>query len=667
MQRSRTLASLSCMLVATSAVATQNARSPQRLAGTHALVRAGLTSVEAPDSLVEAVVYTTLRPPNWDIYLFDKPGGPPRRLTNDPALDYNAVFSPDGRWVVFTSERTGNVDLYALNLKNGGAPVRLTRDDAMDDAASFSPDGQRLAFMSTRDGDADIFVMPFSPGDPTAESRARNLTRRPGGDFNPAFSPDGRRIAFSRQDQLLGSAQKSPIGSFSTEQYGVQLYIMNADGSNPRRLSNAGTTFETFGFKFPAVSGSPAWSRDGGAIYYYSVGLDGAEIRRLMADGSDDSRVASNGLAPAVRRDGRIGFVRPPTPRVLVDDIPRSGTVVSVAADGSDLREESKALSSCFAPDYDHGSDRMLCHGPGALSGYIVSGEGRAFAPPDATRQVRLPDRAVEVRGIRGYFPALTPAGDVLSTPHIESSDGLPVPLQTSGIDGSGMRELFRPPSGIAWGAAVARDAGAVVFTVGTPFAAIRAPDAAVNLWKMRLDGSEPVNLTPASTANNALPHISADGRRIVFRSGRSATWSVFVMDGDGKNPRRLTDSAARETMPALSPDGEWVVFTTERVDVRKLWLQRVDGSEGRLLEPERRDTPDISMHPRFSPDGKWVVFTSNRAGFNDEWPLTWFPQGYGELWAVPLSGGPAVRLTHNKWEDGPSDWGYVRLPRRQP
>jgi Tol biopolymer transport system component len=94
------------------------------------------------DDLVEAVVYTTLRPPNWDIYLFDEPGGEPRRLTDDPALDYNAVFSPDGRWVVFTSERAGSADLYALDLKDGGPPIRLTRHHALDDAAAFSPDGR---------------------------------------------------------------------------------------------------------------------------------------------------------------------------------------------------------------------------------------------------------------------------------------------------------------------------------------------------------------------------------------------------------------------------------------------------------------------------------------------------------------------------------------------
>ena len=65
----------------------------------------------------------------------------------------------------------------------------------------------------------------------------------------------------------------------------------------------------------------------------------------------------------------------------------------------------------------------------------------------------------------------------------------------------------------------------------------------------------------------------------------------------------------------------------------------------------------------RFSPDGKWVVFTSDRGGFNDEWPRTPVPQPYGDLWAVSVSDGAAVRLIHNKWEDGPSDWGPMQLP----
>ena len=617
--------------------------------------QAGSTGTSS-QQLVEALVYTTLRPPNLDIYLFDKPGVPPRRLTDDPALDYNAVFSPDGRWVVFTSERTGNVDLYALDLKDGGPPVRLSEDHGMDDAAGFSPDGQRLAFVSTRDGYADIFVMPFAPGDATAESRAVNLTRRPGGDFNPAFSPDGRRIAFSRQERW---AELDPLDDDEREDLIVDLYVMNADGSNVRRLSEPGAQ----------VSGSAAWAPDGQSIYYYRLDADGFEIRRITPEGSGDVAVARDGFSPAVRPDGRIAFVRPPAG---AGSRPSSGHVVSMAVDGSDRRIESEALESCFAPDFDRGSGRMVCHGPGPIDGVVILGEGSALAPPDAQRQVDLPDRTLTVRGIRGGFPALTPSGEVISTlrgisaaaTHAGETRTMTVPLHVSAIDGGGLRELFKPPSGVSWGAAVARDAGWVVVAVGPPFA---GGDTRVDIWKVRVDGSNAINLTPESAANDALPHISRDGRRIVFRSSRGGNMAIYVMDGDGKNARRLTDGTTRETMPALSPDGAWVVFATRGADGGKLWLQRVDDSARRLLEPERSHIADFSLHPRFSPDGKWVVFTSNRSGLNDEWPLTGAPQPYGELWAVPVSGGLAVRLTHNKWEDGPSDWGYVRLLEGQP
>jgi WD40 repeat protein len=53
----------------------------------------------------ERIVYTTVRPANWELYLFDH-GAVSKQVTNDPALDYDPTFSPDGRWVVFCSERS---------------------------------------------------------------------------------------------------------------------------------------------------------------------------------------------------------------------------------------------------------------------------------------------------------------------------------------------------------------------------------------------------------------------------------------------------------------------------------------------------------------------------------------------------------------------------------
>ena len=612
-----------------------------------------------PPSTAEAIVYTTLRPPNMDIWLFDEPGGEPERLTDHPALDYNATFSPDGRWVVFTSERSGRPDLYALELGGGVEPIRLTFADALDDAATFSPDGTHLAFVSTREGNADIFVMPFAPDDATAEERAENLTRRPGGDFNPRFSPDGASIVFSRQDTLWST----DLMSRGLVNYAVAVYVMNADGTDVRRLSEAGPGTDLGGLPVGRVSGSPVWSADGSAVYYYRIDADGAAIRRVSSDGSDDSFIAAMGLSPAPLPDGRIAFTQPhPRPGMDAFDVLRTGRIMSVAPDGSDLRLESDTARDYFGADFDAGSGRMVAHGLGPIDGLPAIGDGSAFAPPGARRAVELGERTVEVVGVRGYFPAIAPDGDVLSTPLHLFGTRPSIPLQATALDGGDVRDVFTPDEGLAWGAAVATDARTVVFAVGPPFA---PGEAGVDIWTFALDDLTATNLTGGITANDALPHVSRDGGRIVFRSGGDGSGTVHIMDGEGGDRRRLTGEDAIETMPAISPDGEWVVFPTDVAVGRKLWIQRVDGSDGRFLEPARLDIPDLSMHPRFSPDGEWVVFTSDRAGFNDEWPLTWFPQPYGDLWAVPVAGGEAVRLTHNKWEDGPNDWGFVRLPER--
>ena len=109
----------------------------------------------------------------------------PRALAAHPALDYNASFSPDGRWIVFTSHRAGSADLYRIR-PDGSELERLTDDPAFDDQGAFSPDGQRLAFVSTRSGQADIWTLDLETrrahvGDQPSRWRlpARMVARRP--------------------------------------------------------------------------------------------------------------------------------------------------------------------------------------------------------------------------------------------------------------------------------------------------------------------------------------------------------------------------------------------------------------------------------------------------------------------------------------------------------
>jgi Tol biopolymer transport system component len=145
-------------------------------------------------------------------------------------------------------------------------------------------------------------------------------------------------------------------------------------------------------------------------------------------------------------------------------------------------------------------------------------------------------------------------------------------------------------------------------------------------------------------------------------------------MDADGNNVRRLTNDPGLDTMPAFSPTGNRIAFSSNRdgehphedFDIYLLDLTD-EGGPG----PLRRltNSPGPEMHVRFSPDGEWIVYTSKRGGFNDELELSFTESGqtYGEIYAQRIDDGLVVRLTHNKWEDGPVDWGRAAQSTRGP
>jgi Tol biopolymer transport system component len=598
----------------------------------------------------DRILYTTLRPANWDIYLFDGPGSEPRRLTDDPALDYNPVFSPDGRWVVFCSERRGNPDLYALDLKKGGQPRLLTDNDSMEDAPAFSPDGRRIVFVSTRDGNADIFTMRFDSDDPKASSKAVNLTRGAGGDFNPAFSPDGRRIVFSSDRahatgleafQMMSQLMKrgGPDEFYKYPMNLTSVYVMDADGKNVKRLTQQ-----------DSVDGSPVWSADGKSVYFYSKrrGDKNFRIWRMNADGTDPHPVSADiadRLSPAATREGRVAF------STRIND---RWQIVSIASDGGDQRSESDTRNQYWAPDFDPKSRRMVCYGTApfedAPQAPTMSGPA-PFLVWEQREEKKLPGHAIKLYASRGAaFPSFNPSATEL----VSGFEALTI----SEIDGGNMRVIYHSKEGPSWSPDWSKDGQWIVFNVGGHFA---GPAASAHIWKIRPDGSGAVNLTAGSKGNNAFPAFSPDGRQIVFRSSRDGNHEIYLMDADGKNPRRLTDNPATDTMPTFSPKGDQIAFVSNREDGYQIYTIDID-DEGGVGQARRvTNALGLNMHPRYSPDGEWLIFTSDRGGFNDESPLVqetmFLPQPYGDLYAMRLKDGFIQRLTHNKWEDGLGTW----------
>ena len=132
-----------------------------------------------------------------EIYVMDADGKNTRRLTNNRKSDSSPSWSPDGKWIIFASDRKGddvNYEIYVMDT-DGGNQRRLTNNRVHDTSPSWSSDGKRIVFSSYRDGNAEIYVM-----DNDGENQQK-LTNNPGNDFGPAWfgpafvvSPAGKKF-----------------------------------------------------------------------------------------------------------------------------------------------------------------------------------------------------------------------------------------------------------------------------------------------------------------------------------------------------------------------------------------------------------------------------------------------------------------------------------------
>jgi Tol biopolymer transport system component/DNA-binding winged helix-turn-helix (wHTH) protein len=119
------------------------------------------------------------------------------------------------------------------------------------------------------------------------------------------------------------------------------------------------------------------------------------------------------------------------------------------------------------------------------------------------------------------------------------------------------------------------------------------------------------------------------EGNIVYSSNGGSEHSNLWIMNGDGSNPKQLTDSPARadDSTPAVSPDGRYIVFCSNRSGKHNLWRLDIDGGNPKQL------TNDVWMSADFSPDGRWFACTSG-------------DYGKQTLWRVPVDGGSPVQLT---------------------
>ena len=196
---------------------------------------------------------------DYDIYIADSSGARARRLTTNPGYDAEGTLSPNGKTIVFTSLRDGDLDIYTMRT-DGTHLKRLTHTLGYDGGPFFSPDGRQIVYRAdhpqtaqdsadfrallaqhlVRPSEMDLWVMNADG------SNQRQITHLPGASFAPFFTPDGARIVFASNFQQPQSRN-------------FDLYLVSRDGTGLEQVTTS-----------PEFDAFPMFSPDGTKLVWAS-------------------------------------------------------------------------------------------------------------------------------------------------------------------------------------------------------------------------------------------------------------------------------------------------------------------------------------------------------------------------------------------------------------
>ncbi len=457
-----------------------------------------------------------------DIWTAAETGEDVRRLTVHVERDVYPRFSPDGRWIAFSSARQGNLDIYVMPAE-GGTPRQLTYHSADDITLGWTPDGSAVLFSSNRRED-------FQPKLYTVELNG-GMPRPAGPDMGlyASYAPDGVRLAYNAKSQVYW--RKGYRGAHQSD-----VIVMDLAARKFEQLTD-----------FDGMDTWPMWGSDG-YIYFVSDRGEAAVANLWRAPERGGRARAMTEFAdgevrwPALSADGKVivferdfGIWKLDLAAGRAEPLP-----IRLAAETQQNLSQMRTFRSEL-DDYDLApSGRRL----------VFSIHGEVFTAP-----VKEGDLVqVTNRSARDQAPRYAPDGKSIA--FISDASGREE-LYIAGVDGKDERRLSDLDVlklGFAW----SPESDALAFT---------ATDLV--LRKVKLDG-ELVELDRSAYGTISPPLWSPDGRWIAYAKPDAAyRGRLHLVGADGGEARRLTEEPFSERAPAFSPDG------------RKLFFIRSEGIEG--------------------------------------------------------------------------------------
>ena len=569
-----------------------------------------------------------------DLWLVHRDGSAPRRLTNHLARDVAPRFSPDGRWIAFSSDRFGNYDVFLIPAE-GGEPTQLTFHTTGDMVAGWTAGGE---VMFTTNRGPHPFLSPLHVVSPEG---GLPLPMEMDQAEAAAVSPDGRYLAFNRIG--VNTTRKGYKGNRAPD-----LYVMDRESGEIRQITDT----ELRNFREHVPDGDPMFGADG-MIYFLSERDGFFNLWKISPGGGDAAQVTrhTEGVRyPAMSPDGKTVVYTNDHELWLVEvpgGEPRK-VVVDLAFDPTVNRVEWVDVE-------------------GTAEGFSVHPDGRTVAVDARGEIVLVPAREglgektrVTSSPWRDRYQKFSPDGDLLA--YVSDEEAREELWVADAATGERRRltdhDSFKSETYV-W----SPDSERIAF------------EAANTLFEVEVATGRTTELAHNENRGYSLHEYSPDGRWLLYtRRDLDEDSEVYLLEIEGGREMNVTRDPFRDYGGALTPDGESVLFRSNRDDgtfhlfvaplarltedpddpvvkVREASEDEEDegGEEAVALvvEPEGIEKRARQLTSGefgvgdffFSADGETVFFTSR----NDDGP---------GLFSVPIEGGEAKRIEGGTFSD---------------